>query len=100
MLKKNLTSLFALALVALVVPTMALAGDDVDIANDNLLYFVDASEVTADGPALDYSEAFGDLYDDSVLFTQEDRHSQDSGSLGSVDYTQSGAWAISCDNYL
>jgi hypothetical protein len=100
MLKKNLTSLVALALVALVVPTVALAGDDVDIANDNLLYSVSPADVAAEGAALNYNTAFGDVYDDSVLFTQEDRNAEGAGALGSVDYTESGAWEISCDNYL
>jgi hypothetical protein len=98
MLKQNLTTLITLAVILAAVP--ALAGDDVDIANDNLLYFVSPADVAAEGAALNYGTAFGDIYDDSVLFTQEDRNAEGAGALGSVDYTDSGAWAISCDNYL
>ena len=101
MLKKNLTTLFAVALVVLAVPALAQAGDDVDIANDNALYFVSAGDTAQDDATLEYSEAFGDVYDDAVIsFMQGVDKDEQPGALGTVDYTQPGAWALSCDNYL
>lgn len=101
MLKKNLSTLFAVALVLVAVPV--LAGDTVDIANDNQLYFVDSAEAAQTSAALDSSAAFSDLYDDSVLNSVQGTESAkeaQTGLLGMVDYSQPGAWALSCDNYL
>ena len=101
MSKKNLTSLFVLALLVTAVP--ALAEDGADIAKDNLLYFVEAADQAGAPGTFDTIEAFSDLHDDSVLYFQngqEYRADAEGGSFGSVDYTRAEAWAATCDNYL
>jgi hypothetical protein len=105
MLKKNLTTVFAIALVAFAVPALAQAGtaSDVDIANDNLLYSVQPGDMAAASSDFDINEAFGDLYDESILSSQrdvEDARTDARSEQGTVDYTMKGNWAVSCDNYL
>lgn len=104
MLKKNLTTVFALALVALAVPALAQAGtgSDVDIANDHLLYSVQPADAQMGGD-FDASAAFGDLYDESILSSQrgvEGSREAARSERGQVDYAMDGNWAITCDNYL
>lgn len=105
MSKKNLTTLFAVALVAFAVPALAQAGtgSDVDIANDHLLYPVQPGGAMSASGDFDGAAAFGDLYDENVLISQRDvEGARDAArsDIGSVDYTMTEAWALTCDNYL
>ena len=105
MLKKNLTTVFAVALVALAVPALAQAGtaSDVDIANDHLLYTVQPGDMADVASDFDSAGAFGDLYDESILSSQRDvegARTEARSEQGSVDYTMEGNWAVTCDNYL
>lgn len=105
MLKKNLTTVFAVALVVFAVPALAQAGtgSDVDIANDHLLYSVKAADAAAPSGDFDIDQAFGDLYDESILSSQRDvvgARTAARSEQGSVDYTMENNWAITCDNYL
>lgn len=105
MLKKNLTTVFAVALVAFAVPALAQAGtaSDVDIANDNQLYSVQPGDMVAASNDFDITEAFSDLYDESILSSQRDvegARTEARSEQGTVDYTMRGNWAVSCDNYL
>jgi hypothetical protein len=105
MLKKNLTTVFAVALVAFALPALAQAGtaSDADIANDHLLIGVNPADAAAAGGDFDASEAFADLYDESILVSQrgmEGAREAARSERGSVDYAMKGSWATTCDNYL
>jgi hypothetical protein len=105
MSKKNLTSLFALALVAFAVPAVAQAGtaSGADIAHDHLLYSVQPAEAAAASGDFDAAEAFADLYDETILSSQrgvEGAREAARSERGVVDYAMKGSWVTTCDNYL
>ena len=77
---------------------MALAAATAAIAA--ALDVTDAASIAA---GFDAAEAFGDLYDESIISSQrgvEGARDAARSEFGSVDYTRAEAWPLTCDNYL